>query len=199
MVLSINVHRPTHSEVCGSAEWSSWTTKTWEPCSSFFVSTVLEGRSTWTLRWSYLLKKFEKVCSGLGTTKRSGHSWGKVCFQGERDLDGQPCTQTDRASLQLVTFPVNRSYNPWVFKVASFYERSSMETHCEGGANGVSFVFAAGYLPRWPVISSLFFQSSLFLWKAIDGNTFWKRKRRKECDDVKKCEGLDAIYRIFFV
>jgi len=28
-----------------------------------------------TLRLSDLLNKFRKVCSGLATTKRSGHSW----------------------------------------------------------------------------------------------------------------------------
>jgi len=75
MVLSIDVHRPTHPEVYSSAGWSSWTTTTWEPCSQFFVSTILEDRSSWTLRWSDLLKKFENVCSGSRTTKRSGYFW----------------------------------------------------------------------------------------------------------------------------
>jgi len=55
-----------------------------------------------------------------------GGYWGKICFYGERDLDGQPCTQTNQpctqtdqhhthrkhASLQRVAFPVDRSYSP---------------------------------------------------------------------------------------
>jgi len=58
---------------------------------------------------------------GGGRRKRrwGGGYWGKVCFQGERDLGDQPCSQTDqldtqtnRASLQRVTFPDDRSYNP---------------------------------------------------------------------------------------
>ena len=45
-VLSIDVRRPTQSRVCGSSGWSSWTTTTWELCSTSFVSSVLEGRSS---------------------------------------------------------------------------------------------------------------------------------------------------------
>jgi len=75
MVLSIDSHRPTLPELCGSSWWSSWTTTTWEPCSRYLVSTVLKTRSSWTLRWSDMLEKFRKVWSGPGIVKRSWLCW----------------------------------------------------------------------------------------------------------------------------
>jgi len=73
MVLSIDIRRLTQPGVCGSAGWSLWTTTTLEPCSRSLVSTVLEERLSWTLRWSDMLNIFNKVWSDPGTTKRSGH------------------------------------------------------------------------------------------------------------------------------
>ena len=47
-----------------------------------------------------------------------GATGARYVSGGERDLDGQPCTQTNQpdtqincASLQCVTFPIDQSYN----------------------------------------------------------------------------------------
>jgi len=44
---------------------------TGEPGSRSLVTIVLKDRSSWTLLWLDLLKKFRKVWSSPGTTKRS--------------------------------------------------------------------------------------------------------------------------------
>lgn len=65
----------------------------------------------------------EKEMLGKGGGGGGGGGWGKGCgfflFKGERDLDGQPCiqtdqpdTQTNRTSLQRIVIPIDRSYNP---------------------------------------------------------------------------------------
>jgi len=59
-MLIINIHRPTKSEECTSARWSSRTTTTWEPCFQYLDIIVLKDRPNWMLLLSDLWRCLEK-------------------------------------------------------------------------------------------------------------------------------------------